>query len=275
MMLRRLQSCFLLLLLVGPATTLADDTATPLQKEYRDTIRLIRGMYQDDSLHFDHDGVLLKGGHAGSWTTSFMYIKSLDVNPGGVQINGVRIAQIGGKDGFHPTRTTERIHIKIDGPNMDEDSMRQSLVKVFVAPNEPLAPLLPDYWRDVLDHITGPNATDAVPKPDAKKVECTGDASVDKPCRVGGVVKPPKPISTPDPKYTEVARQAKYQGTTVLWVVVDQTGATQRVKIARAQGFGLDDEAVRTVREWKFKPATRDGNPIAVQINVEVNFRLY
>ncbi len=79
----------------------------------------------------------------------------------------------------------------------------------------------------------------------------------------------------PDPKYVELARQAKYQGTTVLWLVVDQTGHTQMIRIVRAIGMGLDDAAVEAVREWLFKPAELDGQAVAVEINIEVNFRLH
>jgi TonB family protein len=46
-------------------------------------------------------------------------------------------------------------------------------------------------------------------------------------------------------------------------------------KVARSLGMGLDQKAIEAVRQWKFEPAMKDGRPVAVQINVEVNFRLY
>jgi len=39
--------------------------------------------------------------------------------------------------------------------------------------------------------------------------------------------------------------------------------------------MGLDEKAIEAVRQWKFKPATKDGHPVAVQVNIEVSFRLY
>ncbi len=93
--------------------------------------------------------------------------------------------------------------------------------------------------------------------------------------RVGGGVSAPKALFTPDPEYSEEARKAKYQGTVVLWLIVDQAGRPRDVKIARSLGMGLDQKAVEAVRNWKFEPALKDGKPVAVQINVEVNFRLY
>jgi TonB family protein len=72
-----------------------------------------------------------------------------------------------------------------------------------------------------------------------------------------------------------VGREAKYQGTSVLWLIVGEDGAPRDIRIAKPLGMGLDDEAVRTVATWKFDPAMKDGTPVPVMINVEVNFRLH
>lgn len=93
--------------------------------------------------------------------------------------------------------------------------------------------------------------------------------------RVGGGVSAPRALNTPDPEYSEEARKAKYQGTVVLWLIVDQNGRPRDVKVARSLGMGLDEKAIEAVRRWTFEPAQKDGKPVAVQINVEVNFRLY
>ena len=85
----------------------------------------------------------------------------------------------------------------------------------------------------------------------------------------------PSSIVSRDPSYAEPARQIRYQGTVVLWMVVDESGGVRDVRVQRALGAGLDDKAVDAVRRWRFDPATLNGNPVAVQINVEVNFRLY
>ena len=93
--------------------------------------------------------------------------------------------------------------------------------------------------------------------------------------RVGNGVSPPRALDTPDPEYSEEARKAKYQGTCVLWLIVGPDGNPRDIKVARALGMGLDQKAIEAVRRWKFEPAMKDGRPVAVQINVEVNFRLY
>lgn len=93
--------------------------------------------------------------------------------------------------------------------------------------------------------------------------------------RVGGGVSAPKALYAPDPEYSDEARKAKWQGTVVLWVVVGPDGRTRDIKVQRSLGLGLDEKAIQAVRTWKFEPARRDGQPVAVQINVEVNFHLY
>ena len=93
--------------------------------------------------------------------------------------------------------------------------------------------------------------------------------------RVGGGVSAPRILYSPDPDYSEEARKAKYQGTVTLWMVVGADGRSRDVRVARSLGMGLDEKAIAAVKQWKFEPAMKDGRPVAVQINVEVNFRLY
>jgi TonB family protein len=93
--------------------------------------------------------------------------------------------------------------------------------------------------------------------------------------RVGGGVSAPKAIFAPDPEYSEEARKAKYSGTCVLWLVVGPDGRARDIRVARTLGLGLDEKAIEAVKTWKFEPAMKDGKPVAVQINVEVTFRLY
>jgi TonB family protein len=93
--------------------------------------------------------------------------------------------------------------------------------------------------------------------------------------RVGGGVSAPRAVYSPDPEYSEEARKAKWQGTVVLWVVIGPDGRPRDVRVQRSLGMGLDEKAIEAVRSWKFEPAKKDGQPVAVQVNVEVNFRLY
>jgi len=93
--------------------------------------------------------------------------------------------------------------------------------------------------------------------------------------RVGGGVSAPRPIYDPDPEYSEQARQAKYQGAVVLWVVVGPDGRPRDIRVQRSLGMGLDEKAIEAVKQWRFEPAMKNGQPVPVQVNIEVNFRLY
>ncbi len=92
---------------------------------------------------------------------------------------------------------------------------------------------------------------------------------------VGGNVSAPVAIYKPEPAYSEEARKAKYQGTVVLWIIVDAVGNVTDCRVVKPLGMGLDEKAVETVKTWKFKPATRNGTPVPVHVSVEVSFRLF
>jgi periplasmic protein TonB len=93
--------------------------------------------------------------------------------------------------------------------------------------------------------------------------------------KVGGGISAPQALSTPDPEYTEEARNAKTQGTCILWLIVDDQGRPRDIRVVRGLGFGLDTKAIEAVKQWRFQPALKDGRPVNVQISVEVGFRLY
>ena len=77
-----------------------------------------------------------------------------------------------------------------------------------------------------------------------------------------------------EPEYSEEARKAKFQGTVVLMVVVDEKGNPRDLKVIRPLGLGLDQKAIEAVEKWKFRPGMKDGKAVAVQATIEVNFRL-
>ncbi|HLV89314.1 MAG TPA: energy transducer TonB [Candidatus Sulfotelmatobacter sp.] len=93
--------------------------------------------------------------------------------------------------------------------------------------------------------------------------------------KVGGGITAPQPVDTPDPEYTEEARRAKVQGTCILWLIVDAEGHPRDIRVVRGLGYGLDAKALETVKQWRFEPARKDGQPVNVQVSVEVGFRLY
>ena len=84
----------------------------------------------------------------------------------------------------------------------------------------------------------------------------------------------PRVLSAPDPEYSETARKSKISGTLVVAVAINENGGVDAVKVVRRLEPGLDQKAMDAVGQWEFAPATKDGKPVAVQMNVEVTFEL-
>ena len=78
----------------------------------------------------------------------------------------------------------------------------------------------------------------------------------------------------PDPEYTDYARQAGINGMVVLLAVVGADGLVKDIRVQRSLEPSLDQSAMDTVRTWRFQPALKDGQPVAVQLNIETTFRL-
>ncbi|MGB7762579.1 MAG: energy transducer TonB [Bryobacteraceae bacterium] len=92
--------------------------------------------------------------------------------------------------------------------------------------------------------------------------------------KVGNGVTAPVLLYKKEPEYSEEARKAKYQGTVVLEIYVDASGRAVNPRVLRSLGLGLDEKALEAVRMWKFKPGYKDGKPVTVSAQIEVNFRL-
>ncbi len=92
--------------------------------------------------------------------------------------------------------------------------------------------------------------------------------------RAGGGVSNPSVLFKVDPEYSEEARKAKFSGTVSLQIIVDPDGKARNIKVTRSLGMGLDEKAMEAVARWKFKPGIKNGVPVPVVANIEVNFRL-
>jgi TonB family protein len=86
----------------------------------------------------------------------------------------------------------------------------------------------------------------------------------------------PVVIHTGVPQFSDEARKAKYQGVCLISLMVDETGVPRNPRVVRPVGMGLDEKALESVKQYRFKPAMKDGKtPVPVMITVEINFRLY
>jgi TonB family protein len=93
--------------------------------------------------------------------------------------------------------------------------------------------------------------------------------------RVGGNVSAPVLIYSVEPQFSKEEKRAKISGTVLVNLVVDQNGIPTNVRIVRGVGRGLDEKALEAVSKYKFKPAMEHGQPVPVELNIQVNFQIF
>ena len=95
-------------------------------------------------------------------------------------------------------------------------------------------------------------------------------------CKIGANISAPVVLHSVEAEFSDEARRAGYQGVCVISLIVDAEGNPQNIRVVRALGMGLDENAIEAIRQYKFKPALKDGTtPVPVMITIEVAFRLY
>jgi periplasmic protein TonB len=91
---------------------------------------------------------------------------------------------------------------------------------------------------------------------------------------ITAITTPPKLIYKIEPEFSEEARKAKFQGTVILSIEVDESGRATNLRVISSPGLGLDQKAIEAVAQWRFRPASQGGKPVASSARVEVNFHL-
>src|SRR5262249_28390808 len=172
-----------------------------------------------------------------------------------------------------------------------EESARSLLSKIFLAAPDSIVDYVPEFWKACLEQgLSGKNANcrfspemltaPGMTIPGAHSSSSIGpQLSVNSPgseptvsaglFRVGHGVKPPKPMYQPEPGFSDAARNARYEGTVTMGLIVDKDGLPQKIHVINPLGAGLDAKAVQAVETWRFEPATKDGQPVPVVIAVE------
>jgi len=285
------------------------DVQQSLRDQYQGKTLVLRGFYAGNSLRYESAGTLREGLPGGDWTVDgAIHVDDVRVSRDHVTIHARRLHlgwvrdsgltelhDLVGKDKQDQEKNEKRdraVEIVADlgpGPATTEtaDAM---LARIFLNPQDSLADLVPDYWKPCLRAAASGNddknyrscrfSPDFLAVPGVAAHPATTDHPdtdvVSGPVfKVGGGVKPPRAVFQPSPEFNDEARKAKFQGTANLDLVVDAQGAPTDVRIKDPLGCGLDAKAVQTVKTWKFNPAEKDGQPVAVQIMVGVQFHLY
>ena len=297
-----------LLLYLGLALALQranSQTTNPLQRvidQYQGKTFLLRGFYSDDQLHYDSSGSVDGKANPGDWTSDgFVTISNIQASDQGLSIQAKRLfASFEGStfrlrepllkdhDDKYTKPVTVELDIRLGKPDASFDVLQGAFSKVFLAPVDDFSTLVPDYWqsciRPRLNAEIRCNFSDEMLAVPGFSPSGTNNAAplfngstppIGKVFTVGNGVSPPKPLYQADPEYSARGRQGRCQGTVTIAMIVDTQGLPRRLEIMNPRGCGLDAKAVEAVRSWKFEPARKDGEPVAVEIAVEVDFHLY
>lgn len=256
-----------------------------VKADYLDKVLTLRHFYSGEHLKFHSDGSLQRSAQPGPWTLDGQ-IQVEDVHLHGAQlvIKGRRIHRIFDAQGKPLDQLTAlrdqpgkqqkdlakalqhlkaEIEIELPSDNPSGNDVSAAIHAVFVTGFDSMMEVVPSYWQAYFA------------KQEGKPRTATETKKTPTYFRVGGGVSAPRASYAPDPEYSEEARKARYMGTIVLSLVVDTSGNPTELQIQRPIGLGLDEMAIKAVNSWRFKPAEKDGNPVPVAINVEVNFHLY
>jgi TonB family protein len=271
------------MLSAGPRACAGEDVANQLKSEFQGKVLTLRHFYEGNHLVFRRDGSLAGRAEIGPWTVDGqILVQTIEAKGRAVRIRGRRVCLIFDKKG--PPRDVLEwlaestaddlnkregafwakdvdIDIQLSSENPDAEEVKAAMNAVFLASGESMRDIVPTFWRGYFDEESG------VPR----KIGHSGPVYSVK----AGEVSAPRRIFGQEPEFSEYARIAKFRGTTVVSLVVDPSGAATDLAIMTPLGLGLDEKAVEAVRAWKFEPAMKGGQPVAVKIMVEVDFHLY
>lgn len=244
----------LCLVLVGAAR--ADQLSDDLNREYQKRVLGVRYAIHSGTQQFDSAGKPLNPGPATAWEIyGGVLIGKLSLKNDQLQIDGMRVAPPAAKDSTAAIPLGRvRFEIQLDRPLESLDDARMVLGRVFYLDDSDSGHRKPELRR------TGGTAPNPLTLKDAQHTQ--------------GFVAP-KPRYTPEPDFSEQARKAQIQGTLQLDVLIDGQGSVAAVRVARGQGYGLEESAMDAVKDWRFTPATMNGTPVSLWLDVEVGFHLY
>ena len=92
--------------------------------------------------------------------------------------------------------------------------------------------------------------------------------------KVGDGIMQPRVLSKVDPEYTQDAKDDRIEGPVVLKTIITAEGNASEITVVKSLNPGLDQKAIEALSKWTFQPGTKDGKPVPVWANVEINFRL-
>lgn len=289
--------CFLftlsLFVTVGQTLLLADDKLEDvLNHQYKGHIYTLRQPMTAGTQHYDSLGNSPTASALGPWTVDGrLLIKKIKVEPNKLVVEGQRsgVEFDAPKGTLVPAKLDQKVKLEIslDQPLDSPEHAHAILGHIFAFTQQDFVASMPELWKKYLTSslesysADGQQMTFKRPARGPQKLRPLDPVRDQKPepldgiYHVGNGVSAPRPTYSPDPNYSVVARANKFQGTAVFTIVVGPDGNVHNVQLARPLGLGLDETSAEMIKTWKFEPGKRNGEPVAVEVSVEVQFQLY
>lgn len=268
---------FALTLVCGAFAKAGDAAEKQLKQALENQVLSLRVPTGSSKLHFDSNGRAVGTVVPVPWTTGgLLQVKEISLKHDALRIEAQRVlvALRSGKSASSSpslaTILTERsvfVSLDLDPGPVDSKKIGAALGQIF----EPvdIQKRIASYWMPAI--TTTPDVWSAEMGQIVGTLEGGRAVYRAKP----GVVELPKTLNAPDPEYSEDARKKHLQGTTELMIVVNEKGLPEILEVVKGLGEGLDVKALEAVSEWRFRPGNRDGEPVAVMLNVQMTFSLY
>lgn len=272
------------------STATAQEVEPFLKQQCEGKILVLRHPLQGNSQEYDSDGKVRKGGAEGPWTLfGRLKVDEVELSAGKLLLKGRRVdykldPSVHQLAPF-PNKIRVTVQISLNQLPQNLAEADDVLGRVFALTKKDVLDSAPEFWREYLDR-------NIAPRPQAEKAVTAADRS-EKPrellarganvpendetrvFKIGGSVQRPEAVFTPAPEFPDRANYENSQGIVILNVVVDRSGKVQNIRLVRPAGMGMEEEAVATVSKWRFKPAQREGEPVAVEMNIEVAFNKF
>ena len=281
---------FCLAVAAAISTATAQEVEPSLKQQCEGKILVLRHPLQGNSQEYDSDGKVRKGGAEGPWTLfGRLKVDEVELSAGKLLLKGHRVdykydPSVQQLEPF-PNKIRVTVQISLNQPPQNLAEVDDALGRVFALTKKDVVDSAPEFWRGYLDKNIPPRPAEekAVAPADqpGKTPELLArgaklpENDKTRPFKIGRSVQRPEAVFTPEPEFPDRASKEHYQGIVVLNVIVDTSGKVQNIRLVRPAGMGMEEEAVATVRKWRFKPAQREGEPVAIEMNIEVAFNKF
>ncbi len=269
----------------------------------------LRGGYFGNELRFDELGRFVGSSPQVSYTLSMVEINKVHVSKHRVQLEGIRFGLhfLGASPTEDPLAASDKVRITpkkkvqritidraevvkpkkksksskddpavpaaqsaatletVQGPGMSQAAANQRLEEALERVFSPglddrLVASLPDYWR--LYYQAAASKSNFKPSDPSVLLQ----SAVDRKARL---------ITNFEPPSNDFAQNAGVAGVALYHVVVGPDGKPVEIAVGRPIGFGLDENAVASIRKAQFQPAVKEGKPVPVLLDLLVQFRIY